>query len=292
MIKSLIPNMMRWLPCPKWGRGVILMLLVSSTLYAEDSTLVAVPDRSPSARTLLFGIGRTNQFDTYLSPMEYTGLQVSFLIRSERMTRMANRHISFQSTLHGAYTNTENPAATAKYMGGRLAYDAGWHYHYSPLHNLDVKGGALVGTDLGFLYNTRNGNNPAQGRFSIDLSLSAGADYSFNVPLWKGRHLPMRVSYQSDLPMIGLMFSPEFGESYYEISQHGVGHDIICAYPGNALSFRQFLTLDFCLRRVTLRIGYLCDIRQSNARSLKYHDISHSFMFGFVRHFQLMKMKN
>jgi len=272
------------------GLAALLFLLFqqlfSSALYAEETTLEPVPDRSPSARTFLLGIGRTNQLDTYLSPMEYTGLQVSFLIQSERMTRLANHHISFQSTLYGAYTSTDNPAGTANYIGGRLAYDAGWHYHYSPLPNLDLKGGALIGTDLGFLYNDRNGNNPAQGRFSIDLSLSAGASYAFR--LWK---LPMRASYQADLPMIGLMFCPEFGESYYEISQRGVGHNIICAHPCNALSLRQFLTMDFCLRRFTIRIGYLCDIRQSNARSIKYHDISHSFMLGFVRHFQLMRVK-
>jgi len=101
----------------------------------------------------------------------------------------------------------------------------------------------------------------------------------------------MQASYQADLPMLGMMFRPEFGESYYEISQRGVGHDLVCAHPGNALSLRQFLTLDFCLRRVTLRIGYLCDIRQSNAHSLKYHDISHSFMFGIVRHFQLTRIR-
>lgn len=277
--------MVLWLSPMKKGWRVLLMLLVSVQVFAQTE-LEVVPDRSPTAKTLLFGIGQTNQLDTYLSPMEYTGLQVSFLTQSERMTRLSNRHISFQSTFYGAYTSTDSPASSANYIGGRLAYDAGWHYHYSPLPKLDLKGGALIGTDLGFLYNDRNSNNPAQGRFSIDLSLSAGAEYSFS--LWR---LPVQAYYQADLPMIGLMFCPEFGESYYEISQKGVGHDIICAHPGNTLSFRQLLTMDFCLRRITLRIGYLCDIRQSNARNLKYHDISHSFMFGFARHFQLMKRK-
>jgi hypothetical protein len=264
----------------------LALLLIPFALHAEDITLEPVPDRSPTERSLLLGIGRTNQLDTYLSPMEYTGLQASFLSQSERMTHLANRHISFQSTFHAVFTSTDNPAGTADYLGGRLAYDAGWHYHYSPLPKLDVKGGVLVGADLGFLYNNRNGNNPAQGRFSADLSLSAGAGYSFS--LWK---FPMRASYQADLPMLGLMFCPEFGESYYEISQNGVGHDIICAHLGNALSFRQLLTMDFRLRRITLRIGYLCDIRQSNARSLKYHDTSHSFMFGIVRHFGELRIK-
>jgi len=265
----------------------VLLLLLPTIVFAEQTDFEPVPDRSPVARSFLFGIGRTNQFDTYLSPMEYTGIQVSIMSQSERMTRLAKRHVSFQSTFYGAYTRTDNPAGTADYLGGRIAYDAGWHYHHSPFANLNLKGGALVGTDLGFLYNSRNGNNPAQGHLSIDLSLSAGADYSFS--LWK---LPLRASYQADLPLIGMMFCPEFGESYYEISESGVGHDIICAYPGNALSLRQFLTMDVCLKRITLRIGYLCDIRQSNARSIKYHDVSHSFMFGIVRHFQLMRMKS
>lgn len=262
------------------------LLAVSLTLHAEQTDYEPVEGRSPVSRSLLVGWGRTSQLDTYLSPMSYSGMQISFLTQRERLTRLFDHHTSFQSTFHGAFTSADNPAGTASYLGGRLAYDAGWHYHYSPVRNLDLKGGALVGADIGFLYNDRNGNNPAQGRFSADISLSAGAGYDFRV----GR-LPLRVNYQADLPMVGLMFCPEFGESYYNISQQGVGHDIVCAHPGNALCLRQLLTLDFCLRRVTLRAGYLCDIRQQNARSLKYHDVSHSLMFGLVRHFQLLRRK-
>lgn len=260
------------------------LLLLPAIAWAEDVALEPVQKRSPSARSVLLGFGKTNQFDTYLSPMEYTGWQVSFLLQSERMTHLADRHISFQSTFHGAFSSADNPAGTANYLGGRLAYDAAWHYHYSPLPRLDLKGGAMVGADIGFLYNDRNGNNPAQGRFALDVSLSAGASYSFSI-----KKLPIGVGYQADLPMVGMMFCPDFGESYYEISKRGVGHNLLCAHPGNALSLRQLLTLDFRLRRITLRIGYLCDIRQQNANNLKYHDVSHSFMFGFVRHFQLMK---
>lgn len=263
-----------------------LLSVVCCPIQAEQTELEPVPTREPAAKAFLIGLGKTNQLDTYLSPMEYSGTQISFLSQNERMTHLAQHHISFQSTFLGAYTYADNPAGTASYYGGRLAYDAGWHYHYSPLQGLDLKGGALLGADLGFLYNDRNGNNPAQGYFSADLSLSAGAAYSFS--LWK---LPMQASYQADMPMIGLMFTPEFGESYYEISENGIGHDIICAHPGNALSLRQTLTLDFCLKRITLRVGYLCDIRQRDARSLKYHDISHSCMFGIVRHFQLLQRK-
>lgn len=266
--------------------GAMLLHLTSRDALAQQTELEPVARRRPAERSVLLGIGRTTQLDTYLSPMDYSGLQVSFLTASERMTRMADGRISFQSMLHGAFTSTQNPAGTAHNLGGRLAYDAGWHFHFSPLPRLDLKGGALIGTDVGFLYNDRNGNNPAQGRFSADLSLSAGAAYS--IPL---RRLPLRFRYQADLPMLGVMFSPEFGESYYEISQHGVRHDIICAHPGNALCLRQLLSADLCLPRITLRLAYLHDVRQSNARSLKYRDASHSFMIGVVRYFSELRTK-
>lgn len=272
----------------KTFRAILCLLfflcLIPSSLYAQQDDVVPVTGRRPTARALLFGIGRTRQLDTYLSPMNYTGIQASFLASGERMTHLLDSCVSFQSSFFGAFTSTDNPANTANYLGGRLDYHAGWHYNYSPLRGLNLKCGALLGADVGFLYNSRNGNNPAQGRLSLDISLSAGVEYRMFI-----RRLPLRFAYQADLPMIGMMFSPEFGESYSEISQTGVGHDIICAHPGNAFSARQLVTLDFCLPRTTLRIGYLCDARQSNARHLKYSDVSHSFMLGFVRHFQLMK---
>ena len=85
------------------------------------------------------------------------------------------------------------------------------------------------------------------------------------------------------------MFQPEFGESYYEISQSGVAHDLLFAHPGNAFSLRQLLTVDVQLKRITLRVGYLCDVRQSHASSLRYRESSHSVMVGLVRHFQLLR---
>ena len=81
-------------------------------------------------RSTLFGVGFSNQLDTYLSPMEYTGFQLSFLTARERMTHWADGNLSFQSLLQGAFSHTKNPARTATAWGGRLAYDAGWHYHW------------------------------------------------------------------------------------------------------------------------------------------------------------------
>ena len=231
----------------------------------------------------MLGVGSSRQLDTYLSPLQYKGVQATFLAGSERMTRMASGRISYFTQLEGAFTTGKNPAKTADDWGGRLAYDAGWHYNWHPVQGLTLKAGGLIGTDAGFLYNTRNGNNPAQGRFSADVSASLGASYRFHL-----RRLPLMARYQADMPLLGCMFSPQFGQSYYEFSQGNRDHNFICTTPGNALSFRHLLSLDLVFRRTTLRLGYLGDVRQSHVNNIKVHDISHSFMLGYVRYFRIL----
>ena len=256
----------------------------TTLISGKDNKSTSATATRPIQRSVLFGIGFSNQLDTYLSPMEYTGYQISFLTGRERMTHWANGNVSFQSLVQGAFSHTKNPSRTATAWGGRLAYDAGWHYHWRLSDRLSLKAGGLVGADLGFLYIARNSNNPAQGRFSVDISASAGGSYRFHI-----RKLPVQVNYQADLPLMGCMFSPQFGQSYYDISQGSRDHNICFAHPGNALSFRQLLTFDLEFNRASLRFGYMGDIRQSHVNGIRMHDINHSFMIGYVRYLKILK---
>ena len=256
----------------------------STLIKGKEKKSETISVLRPLQVSTLFGVGFSNQLDTYLSPMEYSGFQLSFLASRERMTRWADGNISFQSLLQGAFSHTKNPAHTATAWGGRLAYDAGWHYHWQLSDRLSLKAGGLVGADLGFLYIARNSNNPAQGRFGVDISASAGGKYRFKI-----KKLPVQINYQADLPVIGCMFSPQFGQSYYDISQGSRDHNVCFSHPGNALCFRQLLTFDLEFKRASLRFGYMGDIRQSHVNSIRMHDINHSFMIGYVRYLKVLK---
>ena len=256
----------------------------STLINGKEKKSETISVLRPLQVSTLFGVGFSNQLDTYLSPMEYSGFQLSFLASRERMTRWADGNISFQSLLQGAFSHTKNPAHTATAWGGRLAYDAGWHYHWQLSDRLSLKAGGLVGADLGFLYIARNSNNPAQGRFGMDISASAGGKYRFKI-----KKLPVQINYQADLPVIGCMFSPQFGQSYYDISQGSRDHNVCFSHPGNALCFRQLLTFDLEFKRASLRFGYMGDIRQSHVNSIRMHDINHSFMIGYVRYLKVLK---
>ena len=244
-----------------------------------------VQDNRKTTHATLFGVGRVHQLNTYLSPLNYTGPQVEFLRETLRPTHW--KHVSVQSLWQADLSMAENKAGKTNLMGGNMSYDIGWHRNWLPaaLPHLRLMAGGMAGGNIGFLYHTRNSNNPAQALASFRLSASVAAIYGFHI---KRQHFNAR--YQLDMPLAGIMFSPNYNQSYYEIFTLGHrDHNIRFTYPGNAPSLRQQLTLDFPLARHTFRVGYLCDIRQSHVNQIKYHAYTHAFMIGWVKHFTFHK---
>ena len=88
------------------------------------------------------------------------------------------------------------------------------------------------------------------------------------------------------------MFSPNFGQSYYEIFSRGnYDHNVVITTPSETPSLRQMLTLDVTFGKSTWRVGYLGDYDQAKANSLKRHVYTHALLIGFVRHFQIIKIR-
>ncbi len=85
------------------------------------------------------------------------------------------------------------------------------------------------------------------------------------------------------------LFSPRFGQSYYEIFTRGnYDHNVVFTTPFNAPSMRQMVTADFRISaHSALRLGYRADIQQSKLHDLKFHEWSPLFVLGFVKSFTL-----
>lgn len=230
------------------------------------------------------GIGRVHQLDTYLSPQTYSGPQLQLMHETLRATSWGGGHVSLQMLWQADFASSENRASNARYLGGDLGYSFGWHYHWQPANAWRIMVGPQVGAYAGMLYNTRNGNNPAQAHVGLHLAASMAVVYSFH--LW---HQPLAVRYQLDVPLVGMKFSPNYGQSYYEIFSLGnYDHNLCATHLFNAFSTRHQLSIDVPLRRNTLRVGYLYDLRQSQLNQLNYKSYSHAFMLGVVRQLQIM----
>ena len=232
----------------------------------------------------MLGIGHLNQLDTYLSPQEYTGTQVRLLQENTKNTKLIHGRVTMQNLIQANGGYSQSRTDKGKYMSGMLEWQMALLHHWHVLPRLTLLAGPQLGTHLGFLYNTRNGNNPAQARLSADLGISGAALYRF--VLWKKT---MDLRYQASLQLGGLMFSPQYGQSYYEIFSLGHSdHNICFTSPFAAPNIDQLITLDAHLGKGTLRIGLQGLVRQSHVNEIKTHDWSFAFLVGYVKNFQLV----
>ena len=235
-------------------------------------------------RCTLYGIGSTNILDTYLSPMEYTGPELSILRENMRKTKYLDGKVSRQSLFQAHVSMTENKVGTGSESAFLANWNLAYHYHFTINEKLELMVGPNLDLNGGMIYNFRNSNNPVNAKAYANLGASGMAIYHFRI-----KNHPFVLRYQLNLPLMGLMFSPEYGQPYYEMSiARDFGKNICFTSLHNQPSMRQFLTLDFPIRKTNLRLGYLCDIQQAKVNHLKSHAWSHSFMIGFFKHFQLV----
>lgn len=266
---------------------VALMFLpgIPGGLQAQEDTLN--PQRYVM-RATMYGVGRTKILDTYLSPLEYKGIEVRVSRELMRMTRLFDGNVSMQNYFQANVSYTENKAETSNQFSGLVNWSIGLHYQFRINDHLKLLAGGLGELNGGFIYNLRNSNNPASAKAYADIAASAMAIWHFKI-----RSYPMILRYQINVPVLGVMFSPDHQESYYEIFSLGNHHNIIkFASLHNHPSFRQMLTLDFPVGFAKLRAGYIWDMQQSRVNGLKTHINSHVFMIGFVKTLYRIKNKN
>lgn len=265
--------------------SVLLILLMSCAgVLAQDS----LSHDKYIVRSVMVGAGKTNVYDTYLSPLEYRGPELRLMHESMRMTRLMGGRVSAQRIVQVNASSTDNISKSGKSYSGMFNWTYALHYQYNVDDRLKILFGPMLDLNGGFIYNTRNSNNPAQAKVYGSIDASAMAIYKLRI----GRY-PMTLRYQANLPFIGVMFSPEYGQSYYEIfSLKHSGKNVLFTSFHNAPTVRQMLTLDFPIGKTIMRAGYLCDIQQAKVNNLKSHFYSHNFMIGFVRNFQMLRGKN
>lgn len=260
---------------------LLLFLFLSFPLMAQSGE--EETPRSVNESTLV-GLGRYNLRDTYLSPstdIRYTGWVVQVLNERMKIVRLADYHVSRQQLIHVEFGSTRNGAGTANEYAGFVDYSLGYHYRFPQVQpGLKVLTGASARLSGGFIYNTRNSNNPVSGKADFDLNLSAMAIYHFTV-----EGFPLTLRYQAEIPFAGVLFSVHKGEPYYFLTQGSKEGLVRFSSFHNKFAMRNYFTLDVPVSAFTIRIGYLNSMYRTDVNRIKTHVLSNSFMIGFVKEF-------
>ena len=250
---------------------------LSAQMESEGESLYSVNEGT------LIGVGSSNVRNTYFSntKTKYNGLGLRMLNERMKITSLANNRISSQRMLNLELSFADNAAGTVNVFSGFIDYSYGLHYRFHPQENFKILTGASVRGMLGFMYNTQMANNTTTLHVDVDLNASAAAIYSFQI-----KNYPLIVRYQVDIPLMGALFMPKYGQSYYEIFGLENTADIV-SYSSfhNKFAIRNYLTVDFPLGNLIVRTGYLGNAYYTHVNDIKVHDVSHSFMLGVVREF-------
>ena len=248
----------------------------------KDGEVVNIHDlRSINEGTML-GVGGYRMKDQYLSPEKYGGLGFRFMNERMRLLKTSGSNkVSRQNIVNVDISTVINGAENANFLSAFADYSIGYHYRLLPDPFFKILLGGSIHGMLGMVYNTRNVNNPMTIHADVDLNLSILAIYEFRIK----KH-PVTIRYQFESPFVGMLFSPVYDQSYYEIFSLGNTAEILNVNSfKNKLAMRNYLTIDFPIGGSTVRTGYFGSFYTTNVHEIDRYIISHNFMLGFVKEF-------
>ncbi|MDR1633003.1 MAG: DUF3316 domain-containing protein [Dysgonamonadaceae bacterium] len=253
------------------------ILLLSFSLFAQDDRPVRLRYESYS-----IGLGTDNVYDSYLSPLKYKGLNVGLLCEKMKMLDGKDGNFSFQRQYFVDLSQTQNRTETASNLTLFAEGDYAVFYRFNLNEKFQLFAGPQAGILIGGIYNNRNQNNPMSVKMNLNLGLSGIAAYKLML-----KSQPVRFRYQANLPAVGVLFAPQFGQSYYFLSDNE--NTFFASSFHNHLTFKNILSVELPLNRITIRATYVNSFYQTKINNLLTQCYSNTFYVGISKNFYTVK---
>lgn len=221
--------------------------------------------------------------DPYLSVLNYTGYGARLEHSAYKYFNPGNPSLTQYHRLEGTGAYTLNPASTAliTYLGANAAY--GVLYEYRDLNNIVLHAGGNMDVDFAFKMNSRNINNPTNVDLSTNLNAMLGVRY--DIPTKKR---VLKLGTQIEFPMIGCMFVPYPGLTYYEMYKaKRIGEAIHFSSLHNKQGIKQRLTFDVPFNYTEWSFGVLMHLMKFQAGEQPYQ--LHEFSLFFGVHYDVIR---
>lgn len=250
----------------------------------EWTNLYRPSDVSPLLiyRTNSIGLGGVIQKDDYLSPLKYGGMRLTLQQEKFLPIEAYDKVHYWSSYACGSFdlSSATNPAGNASFYSVFGDWRNSLLYHFTPIvPRLQVMAGPGLRLGAGGLWSNRNGNNPGSLRLYADIIGHVTLAYRLSSNYW-----PVLFRLTDQVGLLGLGFSVDYGESYYEYflvnERHSRG--IYFRNPFRSLSNQLIFSIDVPLLDYgTMSVGYRWRMDNSHVHNLTTIDRSHSFMIGY-----------
>ena len=256
-----------------------LACLWASLLANADNSISAdsLPTLRPVTSSYSVEYGAASTLDTYLSPLRYQGSTITLNGSWLKAMRQNPRRLIMAFDASIGLESQLSPARNSRLYDFSLDFSWSMMYRWRPIEHFQVGVGGGAALNIGALYLARNSNNPVSARASVDITANAMASYSLHI----GR-LPVRLIDRVSMPVVGAFFSPEYGETYYEIylgNHAGLAH---CGWWGNHFRIDNLLAADISLGTVALRVGYHFDFSSGKVHDIVTRHTTHSLVIGLT----------
>lgn len=260
-ICKLLPLLLTLLACPwAWGEEV-----------------------RPVSEAWMAEAGSSHLTDTYLSPLRYSGWHSALTYSRMQAARFNPGRLTTALDAGLSLDSDHSPARNATMWSAmlRLSWGVLRRWTVPAVPSLTLAAGGALAAEGGAIYNNHNGNNPVAAKGAVTLNLTG-------LVAWRARlgRLPVTLAYRPSLPLVGVFFSPDYGELYYEIYLGNRSGLVRAAWPGSYFLLDNLLTADLHLWRGTaLRLGYSNRVFSSEASHIVTRHITHAFALGISGNF-------
>lgn len=223
-----------------------------------------------------YGVSSLQLLDPYLSPLVYNGLGIRYDHEVSRYLSINNNSLSRKQNLSYVGGLALNPSGSASMMYAAFNYDFAIFHHFTSINGLKLMAGGSWDVDFGYKMISRNINNPVNIDLATNLNFSGVAKY--DIRLFK-RNLGLQLTVQS--PMIGCMFVPRGGASYYEMFDlHNLDNTLHFSTLHNKQGINGTISCIIPLKTITLNLGVKYQGLKYAANDMVFKRNEFSFLIG------------
>ncbi len=235
------------------------------------------PKSRQSEHLIQMGWTNTRLYNEYIGVLPYEGAQFGLLYEGHHALRLKNCFQTWRIQTEAG--GLLNPSKTRRQTSLRAQVQWGMETEVFNQWGLSIRLGGLLQWDNQISYQPAYGNSATQVGSRLQLALSTRFNYIFYI-----KQFPLRLSYHLAVPLEGVGFAPDFGNSYYEfyVSPNTFKNALIYTSLHNVWNLQNELGVGFVFKHCELQLSYVGYSQWSLYKGVYQEWHAHGLQLGFV----------